>query len=206
MRHSALREDMRDIILDASSRLMQRYGYRKMTMDDVAREARIGKGTIYLYFRSKEDVALSCADRNTERVQDRLRTIAQSGGSPADRLREMLVMRVLLRFDIAQPYARSLDDLYTALRPAFLARRERWLEAEAQIFADVLIEGRLLGTFDMHDAILTAHTLLLATNALMPFSLSPQELGARDDVQHKVEHVVDVLLKGVLRRVAPQAP
>src|SRR5579872_4655274 len=135
MRNSTLREDMRDIILDASSRLMQRYGYKKMTMDDVAREVGIGKGTIYLYFRSKEDVALSCADRNTDRVQDRLRAIGQAGGSPSERLREMLLMRVLLRFDIVQPYARSLDDLYVALRPACLARRERWLEAEAQIFA-----------------------------------------------------------------------
>ena len=44
-------------------RLLARYGYRKMTIDDVAREVGIGKGTIYLHFKSKEDVALSRIDR-----------------------------------------------------------------------------------------------------------------------------------------------
>lgn len=206
MRNAALREDMADVILDASGRLMERYGYKKMTMDDLAREAGIGKGTIYLYFRSKEEVALSCADRNFNRILEQERAIAKAGGPPAERLRHMLVQRVLLRFDNVQNYARSLDDLFIALRPAFLARREKWMDREAQVFADVLIEGRLLGTFDVEDAFITARTLLMATYALMPFSLSPKELGARNDVQEKAERIADLLLSGVLGRTPLAAP
>lgn len=41
-------------ILEASSQLIVRYGYDKTTMDDIAREAGISKGAIYLHFRSKE--------------------------------------------------------------------------------------------------------------------------------------------------------
>jgi AcrR family transcriptional regulator len=206
MRNAALREDMADVILDASGRLMERYGYKKMTMDDLAREAGIGKGTIYLYFRSKEEVALSCADRNFNRILEQERAIAKSSGPPAERLRQMLVQRVLLRFDSVQNYARSLDDLFIALRPAFLARREKWVDREAQVFADILVEGRLLGTFDVEDAFITARTLLMATYALMPFSLSPKELGARNDVQEKAERIADLLLSGVLRRTPLSAP
>jgi AcrR family transcriptional regulator len=205
MRSVAVREDLKDVILNASNRLLIRYGYRKMTMDDLAKEAGIGKGTIYLYFRSKEEVALSCADRLTLSVQKELRQIASSEGSPAERIRKMLTLRVLMRFDNAQPYARSLDDIFMALRPAFLARRERWLEAEAQIFADVLIEGHLLGAFAPGDAMRTAHALLLATNSLMPFSLSPQELGAREEIERKVNDVADLTLAGILLRT-PAAP
>ena len=36
---------MRDKILDATERLLSRYGYAKMTVEDIAREAGIGKGT-----------------------------------------------------------------------------------------------------------------------------------------------------------------
>ena len=40
----AVREDVHDLILDAADRLLARYGYRKMTMDDLAREVGIGQG------------------------------------------------------------------------------------------------------------------------------------------------------------------
>ena len=59
MRAIAVREDISDLILDAADRLLARYGYRKMTIDDVAKEVGIGKGTIYLHFKSKEEIALA---------------------------------------------------------------------------------------------------------------------------------------------------
>jgi AcrR family transcriptional regulator len=43
-----------DRILDAAGELMIRLGYRKVTIDDIARQAGIGKGTVYLHWRTKE--------------------------------------------------------------------------------------------------------------------------------------------------------
>ena len=43
-------------ILDAASALLVRHGYRKTTIDDVAREAGVGKGTIYLHWKDKNDL------------------------------------------------------------------------------------------------------------------------------------------------------
>ena len=63
MKSSSSRENMEERILDAWDRLLARYGYRKMTMDDLASEVGIGKGTIYLYFRGKEDLVYSHIDR-----------------------------------------------------------------------------------------------------------------------------------------------
>ena len=53
MRRIAKRDDIHYLILDAVDVLLARYGYRKMTMDDVARQVGIGKGTIYLHFLGK---------------------------------------------------------------------------------------------------------------------------------------------------------
>jgi AcrR family transcriptional regulator len=202
MRHVAVRESAREAILDAANRLLIRYGYKKMTMDDLAQEAGIGKGTIYLYFRSKEEIALSCADRLTRAVQARLREAAQCPSPPSERIRHMLMLRVLIRFDHAQPYARSLDDLFMALRPGFRARREQWLTEEIEIFAEVLAEGSALGVFHVPEPKAVAAAMLLATNSLLPFSLSPQELGEREEIERKVTHVTDLLLHGILRREA----
>jgi len=43
-------------ILDAATTLLVRWGYRKTTIDDVAREADVGKGTIYLHWKDKNDL------------------------------------------------------------------------------------------------------------------------------------------------------
>ena len=107
---------VREAILDGIERLLARYGYKKTTMDDLAREAGIGKGTIYLYFPSKEEVALCSIDRVVERVQERLRTIAATGGPAGQRLRQMLIERVLIRIDNVRAYSECLDDLFESLR------------------------------------------------------------------------------------------
>jgi AcrR family transcriptional regulator len=187
----------RDAILEATDRLLARFGYRKMSMDDLAREARIGRRTIYLHFQSKEEVALASIDRVVERLVGALIAIAR-GADPADaRLRAMLRTRVLFRFDSVRGYYQSLDDLFAALRPAYMARRDRYFEAEARLFAEVLEEGRRAGLFAFDEAIATGHTLLLATNSLLPYSLTARELGERRDVEAKVTRIADLLVGGL---------
>ena len=79
----APRLEIRDAILDATERLLARYGYRKMTVEDIAREVGVGKGTIYLHFPSKEEVVLSHVDRIVDRLKERLRAIALSAATAA---------------------------------------------------------------------------------------------------------------------------
>ena len=117
---------VKDAILDATDRLLARFGYRKMTVEDIAAEAGIGKGTIYLHFNSKEEVVLSHIDRIVERLQERLKEIAHSDATAAERLRLMLLTRVLFRFDSIQHYTQSLNDLLAVLRPGLLARRAQY--------------------------------------------------------------------------------
>ena len=196
----APKEAVKDAILDATDRLLARFGYRKMTVEDIATEAGIGKGTIYLHFSSKEEVVLSHIDRIVDRLQDRLKEIARSDAPVAERLRLMLLTRVLFRFDSIQHYTQSLNDLLAVLRPGLLARRAQYFDAEAQIFAEVLASGSESGECSFDDAHATAHALLQATNGLLPYSLSTSELGAREEVEQRVTDVANLMLRGLLSR------
>jgi AcrR family transcriptional regulator len=189
----------RDLILDAVERLIGVLGYSKTTMDDVAREAGVSKRTIYVHFPSKEEVALCTIDRIVERLVARLRKHAAAPGTAAERLRAMLVERVLYRFDSVRDYSHGLDELFASLRPAYLARRERYFAAESAVFADVLKAGHAAGELDAPDPPTAAETLLLATNSILPYALSARELGRRVDVEARVGRLADCLLFGLCR-------
>lgn len=194
------KEEVREAILDATERLLARYGYRKMTVEDIAKEVGVGKGTIYLHFKSKEEIVLSHVDRIVERVKERLWVIARSDASAAHRIRLMLLTRVLFRFDSIQHYTLSLNDLLAALRPSLLARRAVHFDEEAQIFAEVLNEGRDSQEFRFDDSLTTAYGMLHATNSLLPYSLSTTELGEREEVTEKATVIADLILRGLLDR------
>lgn len=197
MRAIAVREDLRDLILDAVERLLIRYGYAKMTMDDLAQEVGVAKGTLYLHFPSKEEVVLSRVDRMVDRLVGELREIAASRREPVSKLREMLITRVLYRFDNAKQYAQSIDAMLASIRAGLLARRERHFALEASVFAELLQEGKRAGAFSFRDAETTAQSLILATNSLLPAGLTVKQLGRRSAVEEKVTNIATLLMNGL---------
>lgn len=201
----ASQNETRDIILDAAQELLSTRGYRRMTMDEVAKQANLGKGTIYLYFDSKDDLALSVIDRINDRLRAKLKSIIRLDISAVERLRRMLVERVLYRLESIRSSSQCIDQLLAHLREQLLERRNSYHEREAVIFMEVLIEGRTRGEVFFEDAHSTAHALLTATTALLPYSLRPNELGNRTTVQNKCEAVVDLLIRGLTNSCAGEA-
>jgi AcrR family transcriptional regulator len=197
MRQIARRNDIRDLILDAVDVLLARYGYRKMTMEDVARQVGIGKGTIYLHFPGKEELILSHVDRIAERVVARLREIAASSDAHHKRIRKMLAVRVMVRFDSVCHYSQNLSDLLASVRTALLLRREAYFKTEAAVFEKVLREGARSGTLDCPNPKTASLVLIQSTNSLLPFSLSARELGRREELEAEVGRIADLLIKGL---------
>lgn len=202
MRDATTNRDIRNEILDATDRLLARDGYKKMTIEQLAREVGIGKGSVYLHFTSKEQIALSHIDRIIERLKLRLNSLANGEGTCEERLRLMLLERVLFRFDSVQHYSQNINDMLSRLRPKLLKRRERYFADEAEIFARVIEEGTDKGEFRDHPASAAAAAMIVATNSLLPFSLTAKELGGRDEIEARISAVADLLLNGLK---APEA-
>ena len=148
MRGTVMRTDIREAILDAVDRRLARFGSKKMTVEGLAEEAGIGKGSVYLHFPSKEEAVLSHVDRIVERLCGRLDTIAAGNGPVDMRLHSMLVERVTYRLSAVQHCTQSLDDLLSAIRPLLLERRLGHFAREAERFERMLNEGRRTEVFE----------------------------------------------------------
>jgi AcrR family transcriptional regulator len=70
--------EKQSFILDSAWQLFERFGYKKVSVDDIAQKLKISKGAIYLYFSSKEELFIKVLERNLKAPLDRARLIAQS--------------------------------------------------------------------------------------------------------------------------------
>lgn len=67
------RKERADRILDAAEELIKRWGYSKTTIDDIARHAGVAKGTIYLHWKTRDDLFWALLSREDFRIAESLR-------------------------------------------------------------------------------------------------------------------------------------
>jgi AcrR family transcriptional regulator len=79
-----------DQIINATRALFVRYGYRRTSMDDIAREAGLAKATLYLHFSGKEDVFRAMVGRCREIIAERCDEAERLDAPAADRLAALL--------------------------------------------------------------------------------------------------------------------
>ena len=79
--------DKRDRILSAAERIFARHGFFAAKVSDVAKEAGVADGTIYLYFKSKDDLLISLFERRMQQVNETLSNAVAKYKSPREQLR-----------------------------------------------------------------------------------------------------------------------
>jgi len=80
-------EYKRRVILDAALHVFAGRGYAAARISDIAAEAGVGKGTVYLYFASKEDLLMGVFEACVDDMLSMIDELAISGVSPAEGLR-----------------------------------------------------------------------------------------------------------------------
>ena len=80
-----------ETILDAANKVFIRYGYHKTTMDDIAQEAMIGKGTIYYYFNSKEDIFIKILEKIKDEMSSTINEKIESANTFEEKFKVYLI-------------------------------------------------------------------------------------------------------------------
>ena len=80
----------REGILHAAERVILRKGYSATTMDDVAREARLSKATIYKYIPGKGALLYEILSHYFDELRNKMEAIASGAGTAADKLRQAM--------------------------------------------------------------------------------------------------------------------
>ena len=79
-------EERKDQILDAASEVFVEKGVHEARMDDIVKESGLSKGTLYWYFKSKDEIVLSIFERMFSREFQELENLVDADGTAAERL------------------------------------------------------------------------------------------------------------------------
>jgi AcrR family transcriptional regulator len=121
-------------IVDAAVELAEQGGFEAVRLRDVAERSDVALGTLYKYFRSKEDILLFALDEEVSRLEQALLLRPPAGGSPYARAVDFFrrTSRALIgRAPLARAMIRALtgtDDLAVKVA-AFQLRIARLVEA-----------------------------------------------------------------------------
>ena len=133
----------RDIIVSASSLFLQ-YGYKAVTMDDIAEHMHISKKTIYVYFSDKTSLVRSAVFHVFEEVKNKIITVQSSFENPIIALYEIkkIAVEVLGKKDKSPQY--QLQKYYPSI---YIEIRKKELSAFGETFKTSLKKGMKSGLF-----------------------------------------------------------
>ena len=153
-------------ILDAATRLILRKGgAARLTMEDVAHEAGVARGTLYLYFDSVDGIAAALRDRYAQALMDKVGPLLATGGS-GSRFRRLdaFIASLAKAFEEHQ-------ELHHALFTAAGASEAPLEEAFHTLLRRFIQDGRDTGEFPGHDLDLTTGFLLAGLHAVLTEAL-----------------------------------
>ena len=155
----------RAVILDAALQVFGQYGFRRTSMDDIAREAQIGKGTIYLSFASKDEVFQALSQRLAQQMLAGAEAASRRPATTADKLAAMHAAWFGTYADTIRrsPHAAELLDAKHRLSADLASGAANRYK---RLVRDVLAEAAAAGELDLEPAGLTPDTaaeLLIAS-------------------------------------------
>lgn len=186
----------RNHIISVARDVFKNYGYKKTTMNDVAKAAGKGKSSIYYYFESKDaifkSVILSEATIYRNKVLDSISNIE----SPHEKLKTYIMIR-LQTDKILSNFHRAIND--PDLRHINFVKKLKDLydREEFSIFRGILAYGVKKGFFEIYDIRHAAVGIVTAMRGIeSTLLLNPDD----PHLEAKVENVLNIVLYGIVKR------
>jgi AcrR family transcriptional regulator len=171
-RSSEDRRARADRILDTARDLLLGWGYRRVTIDELARRAGVGKGTVYLHWRSREEVFHAVSAREAAAMADAIVDAVRN--DPAEvalhRYLRRLFVEAMDRPVLRALYTRDADTLGTFLTAAHHQRlEESKLGVNREYLGVLAAESMLRPELRLPDLDYTLPTIVFGFFAAEPF-------------------------------------
>ncbi len=187
----------REQILKAAVTVFSTRGYRSTLVDEIAQEAGVAKGTLYLYFGSKEEMYLEAFRENVERLHEATLAGMKEGSSAWDKIKAFVAVR--LEFGEAH---KDFLRIYLSEFAGTLMGKGEWVEQmkallrkESDLLSDVFREGIQAGQVRALPVEQLVSTLHYTVGGILASRITEMRLVEAADLDADI--IVDLLRTGM---------
>lgn len=189
------RKYKKERILIVAKKFFTRFGLKKTTMDEIAKATRMGKATLYHYFRSKEQVFAGVIQRESQILEEKLDEAIKAANNPKEKVRAYITTRI--------NYINSLGNTYLALNGKYLDHyslvkefKQEFNEYEIRKLSSILNNGVEKNVFSAMNVKDVARMISIALQGLELFQIVEEKL---ENFEGDVKLMTDILLQGICK-------
>jgi AcrR family transcriptional regulator len=187
-------ESRREQILDAAAKLFAEHGYADTDTQLLADKLGVGKGTVYRYFPSKQDIFLATADRVMRKLREQVDASIAEIEDPLDRIAEAI--RAYLAFFADHPDSVELlmqerAQFKDRKKPTYFEHREANIERWRALYRALIAEGRI------RDMPVDRITDVLG-DLVYGTMFTNYFIGSRKPFEAQAQDILDIVFHGIL--------
>ncbi|WP_078555426.1 TetR/AcrR family transcriptional regulator [Bacillus alkalicellulosilyticus] len=136
-----------DLIIEAAVRVIAEHGYHQAQVSKIAKEAGVADGTIYLYFKNKEDILISLFEEKMGRFVEKTKEQIEKENDPGEKLFRLIQMhfkQLAANYALAVVTQLELRQSNAELR----LKINEVLKGYLQLIDVVLVDGKESGYFN----------------------------------------------------------
>jgi len=187
-------EEKKERILSVAQKIFARFGIQKTTMDEIAKMARMGKATLYYYFKSKEEIFAEVIRKESLVLKQKLHEAISKADTPQEKIKAYVLTRMM--------HLKELSNYYTTLTDEYLEHysfveneRKDFTEHEIKTLKEILTQGKEQNIFAIEDVGLTARMIAIALKGLeYPLIV---ENKSQNNMEAEINQMLNILFKGL---------
>lgn len=130
-------------ILKVAEEKFHRFGIRRVSMDEIARELRMSKKSLYRYFSSKEELVEACVRNIAEQIIPRLNAGLDDEGSPKEKIEKIWHVFALLPRFVSAEFAADLAANYPHLWEEIDRQRQKIVRRFETLIREGVASGEI---------------------------------------------------------------
>ena len=190
------KDKFREKIVLCASKIFSRYGFKKTTMEEIARALNKGKSSIYYYFSSKEEIFEAVIDHEAQVLKNVLSKVIKSTDDPEYILRRYVKAR-MSSFEKLSNYYNAIFNRDLDHFDFIEKQREKYDMMEIAFIRYLLWRGVKSGHFNIENTALSALAVQTALKGLeLPLFWQKRNYG----LDTQLDAVIDILFYGIVRK------
>lgn len=193
------KEEIQDII-NGAKKLMQQYGLKKTTMEDIAKAVGKSKGSLYYYFKDKEEITDRVISLEIDEFFQTVKAAVNKQTDAISMLKAYIVTKVKTLREKANLYSFAIEnDLQGRINKEFANLRNRYDNEEKKLIGSILtkgVESKLL-TNEITQEIDTLSELLVSCIRGVEIDIITHN--RNQALADKADLLVEMLIKGIGR-------